>query len=220
MRTSVLLAAGLLAVAGIGGGALVKSSRFTLPASSPSAARSAASATGAATRARPRGSGADDNANVVRSKARVRPVELPYYVVHDTGDDFLLSERHATLNVQGSASSWRMARTALTALEEAPRAEGDYLSPLPPGTRILGVRIDLGTGIATVDMSPEFRGNFNGGARSEQMAVYAVVNTVGSVPGVRGVVFQIAGRPLQELGGHLDLSEPLVPDHSIVETAS
>ncbi len=221
MKTNLLLAVGAVAVLGISGGALLQSDQLSVltPARQARKAAPARTPDKDTERAGARASHAD-NPNLVRSKARVRPVELPYYVIHDTGDDFLLTERHTTLHVAGSASPWRMARTALTALENAPRSEGHYLSPLPPGARVLGVRIDIGTGLASVNLSPEFRDNFNGGARTEQMTVYALVNTVGRVDGVKGVTFQLNGKPIQELAGHLDLSEPLVPDMSIVEAAS
>ncbi len=217
MRTNVLLAAALVTVLGVGGGVLLQSDQFSsLQANrSQKADRAATVPSDASSKA----SDTDDNPHVVKSKARERTVELPYYVIHDTGDDLLLAERHTALRVAGSASNWRMARTALTAMENA-RTEGRYLNPLPDGARILGVRIDIATGIASVNLSPEARANFNGGARLEQMTIYALVNTVGRVPGVKGVTFQVAGKPIQEFAGHLDLSEPLVPDESIVEKAS
>jgi spore germination protein GerM len=221
MRTNVLLAAGVAAVLGIGGGVLLQSDQLSiLPTPSRVTGHPSDTMRPATEPVTHPAEVRNEETNVVRSKAPVRTVDLPYFVIHDTGDDLLLSERHAGIRVAGATSNWRMARTALSAMERAPREEGRYQNPLPEGTRILGVHIDLTSGIASVNLSREFMANFNGGARAEQMTVYAIVNTVGKVKGVRGVTFQIDGKPIDEFAGHLDLSEPLVPDDSIVEKAS
>lgn len=216
MRTNVILGVALVVALGVGGGMMLQSDQFSvLPGARSARTQREAPAAPVA----PQAQEPAENPNVVRSQRPERTVNLPYYVIHDTGDDLMLTERHTALRVAGSASPWRMARTALTALENA-ETGGAYLNPLPQGGRVLGVSIDINTGIATVNLSSEARANFNGGARQEQMTIYALVNTVGRVPGVKGVVFQISGKPIQEFAGHLDLAEPLTPDDSIVEKAS
>jgi len=154
--------------------------------------------------------------NVVPLGGSKQQISLPYYVIRRTTGDPVLVQQTATLNTKGSAAVWRQAHTSLKALGDFPRSQGDLLSPLPEGTRIIGVQVDL-NGIATVNLSREFRDNFNGGAREEQIAIYAIVNTVGAVKGVTGVRFAIAGQPIDEFAGHIDLSSPLTPDLSLVE---
>lgn len=159
------------------------------------------------------------NPNVVAPSGKEHDLPLRYYVVKQTGTDPVLVQQLTTLRVAGAASIWRQARTSLTALADFPRTGGGLQNPLPAGTRVLGVHVD-NSGIATVDMSPQFRDNFNGGAREEQVTIYAIVNTVGAIKGIAGVRFNIAGKPMDEFAGHLDLSGPLTPDESLIESAS
>lgn len=158
------------------------------------------------------------NAGVVPLTGKAHTMNIPFYVIKQTGTDPVLVQETATLNASGSVSVWRQARTALTAMSEFPRSQGGLANPFPAGTKVLGVHVD-NDGIATVDLSPQFQDNFNGGAREEQVTLYAIVNTVGSVKGVQGVRFAVSGRTLDEFGGHIDLSSPLTPDLSLVEQA-
>jgi spore germination protein GerM len=96
--------------------------------------------------------------------------------------------------------------------------EDDEYSPVPRGGTILGVQVL--NGLATVNLSESFQRNFNGGAREEQMTIYAIVNTVAGIPGVAGVVFEVNGKRITEFAGHLDLTEPLTPDESLLGSAS
>ena len=95
--------------------------------------------------------------------------------------------------------------------------EGELVNPLPHGTVFIGVVVDQG--LATVNLNTAFRDNFNGGAREEQVTVYSIVNTLCDISEIKAVRFEIAGQPIEEYAGHLDLSEPLAPDMSIVEPA-
>jgi spore germination protein GerM len=159
------------------------------------------------------------NPNVVVTSGKEHAILLRYYVVKQTSADPVLVSQVTTLRVAGTASIWRQARTSLTALMDFPRTGSELQNPLPAGSRVLGVHVDNG-GIATVDLSPQFKNNFNGGAREEQVTIYAIVNTVGAIKGITGVRFAIAGKPIDEFAGHLDLSDPLTPDESLIESAS
>jgi spore germination protein GerM len=156
--------------------------------------------------------------SVVPLTGKPRNIALPYYVVKQTSGDPVLVEQTVSLKAAGSVSIWRQAHTALTAMAGYPESQGALHNPLPAGSRVLGVHLDRNS-IATVDLSREFRDNFNGGAREEQVTIYALVNTVGAIDGVQGVRFSIAGKPMDEFAGHLDLSSPLTPDQSLVEPA-
>ena len=158
------------------------------------------------------------DANVIRLPGKTHTISIPYYVIKQTSTDPVLVQESAPLTVRGPIAVWRQAHTALVALSTFPRNADSLRNPLPNGTKILGVQID-NDGIATVDLSPQFRDNFNGGAREEQVTLYAIVNTVGSIKGVQGIRFSIAGRTIDEFGGHIDLSSPLTPDLSLVEQA-
>lgn len=93
------------------------------------------------------------------------------------------------------------AQDALTALAARPD------SPLPPGTKLLSVR--LANGLATADFSHELRDNFTGGDSGETRTVNAILSTLGRFPTVSRVQILVAGQPIDSLGGLLSLSNPL-----------
>lgn len=86
---------------------------------------------------------------------------------------------------------------------------GDGLTLLPAGTTLRHVYLDE-RGLLTVDLSGVFRTGFGGGAGAEELAVGALVRTLGdNLPGVKWVMIVCEGAPLASLGGHLPLDRPL-----------
>ncbi len=95
-------------------------------------------------------------------------------------------------------------------------SSGDLISPFPPETKVRQVFVDA-DGTAHVDFSKEFAENATFGASSEMSAVYAVVNTVAiNHKSVKRVSVLINGGERETLGGHIDLSRPLLPQYSLV----
>lgn len=80
-------------------------------------------------------------------------------------------------------------------------------SPLPAGTRLLSVR--LADGLATVDFAHELRDNFTGGDSAETRAVNSVLKTLGQFPTITRVQLLVEGKPIDSLGGLLELTNPL-----------
>lgn len=80
-------------------------------------------------------------------------------------------------------------------------------SPIPSGTRLLGIKID--GGLATVDFSSEFQKNFHGGDEQEAQAVNSVLMTLGQFHTVDRVQFLVQGSAIDSLGGHFELSDPV-----------
>lgn len=86
-------------------------------------------------------------------------------------------------------------------------------SPFPAGTKILGVQVV--EGLATVNFSHELRDNFHGGDTEEANAVTTILKAAGQSPEVRRVQILVEGRPIDSLGGLIDVSQPL----AVVQTA-
>jgi len=90
------------------------------------------------------------------------------------------------------------------------------LPALPPSTELRQVFV-LSGGVVWVDFSSALRSGLPGGSAAELLAVYAVVNSIAlNVPGVQRVGLMIDGRPVDTLGGHVDLRRPLVPDRGLI----
>jgi len=91
----------------------------------------------------------------------------------------------------------------------------DFVAPLPPETKIRQVFIVRDT--AYVDFSREIMDAFAYGSSSELAAIYAVVNAVAAnFRDVKRVAILVEGGEKETLGGHVDLSRPLVPQPSLV----
>jgi spore germination protein GerM len=91
----------------------------------------------------------------------------------------------------------------------------DLVAPLPAETKIRQVFVARDT--AYVDFSREIMEQFAYGSSSELAAVYAVVNTItANFRDVKRVAILVEGGEKETLGGHVDLSRPLVPQPSLI----
>jgi len=126
-------------------------------------------------------------------------------------DDLLHAEKR---EIPAGRSVAEDIETAVGELLKGP--SGDLVSPFPPDTKIRQVFLDE-DGTAYVDFSREFAENPAFGASSEMAAVYAVVNSVAvNHQTVKRVSLLIEGGERETLGGHVDLSRPLLPQYSLV----
>ena len=86
---------------------------------------------------------------------------------------------------------------------------GAGLTLVPAGTTLRHAYLD-DRGLLTLDLSGAFRSGFHGGAGAEELAVGALVRTLGdNLPEVKQVTIVCDGAPLASLGGHLPLDRPL-----------
>jgi spore germination protein GerM len=111
-----------------------------------------------------------------------------------------------------------------SAADEAERAlaelvkgsEKNLVSPLPAETRIRQVFITR-EGVAYVDFGREITEKFSYGSSSELAAVFAVVDTLTfNFKSVKKVAILVEGAEKETLGGHVDLTQPFLPDYSFV----
>ncbi len=86
--------------------------------------------------------------------------------------------------------------------------------PLPPGAKLLGITV--ADGLASADFSQELVSGFRGGSDNEGVTVFAIVNTLTSLPTVDRVRILVQGEPITTIGGHLDLTVPLKYDGELV----
>jgi spore germination protein GerM len=137
----------------------------------------------------------------------VSALMVTLYVAHyQDGELYLLPVLHEVKEVTPLQ--------ALRALVEYPN-QGDTEGPLPPGTKVLGLKIDP-SGTAVADFSREIRDRFQGGARREQILLAAVADTLTEFLSVQRVEVRVEGKELDSIGGHVDLAEPLERDLEFV----
>jgi germination protein M len=90
--------------------------------------------------------------------------------------------------------------------------------PLPRGTKLLDVRVAGDE--ASADFTEELVSEFRGGSDNEGVMVYAIVNTLSSLPDMKKVRILVEGEPVDTIGGHLDVSGPLSFDDELVVSYS
>jgi germination protein M len=77
----------------------------------------------------------------------------------------------------------------------------------PKGARLLGATIR--DGMLQLNFSPELTQNFEGGSDDEAALVNAITSTAGSFPNIERVQILVDGKPIESLGGHIDLSQAI-----------
>lgn len=102
-------------------------------------------------------------------------------------------------------------KAMFTELKNAPAG----LEPsLPKGTELLSASVK--DGVATLDLSKEFKSNFEGGGTGEQMILYSIVNTLTTLPNVQSVQLLLNGEKKVAILGEMDTSVPLTRDESLI----
>lgn len=84
---------------------------------------------------------------------------------------------------------------------------------LPTGLTVKNVTVKDGT--AVINFSKELK-NLSGGTTTETLFAAMIVNTATEFPNVRQVSFEMEGKPLRTLTGHMDFSKPLKRDESMI----
>lgn len=131
-------------------------------------------------------------------------IDIDLYFIAADGKS-LAAEKRTIPKTEG------IARKTLEELIKGPE-NADYGNPLPAGIKLLDINIKA-DGLCIVDLSSQARQA--GGPVEEQLMVYAIANTAGQFPTVSAVTFMVDGEKVNQLGGYLDLSIPLIPDYGI-----
>ncbi len=108
----------------------------------------------------------------------------------------------------------RRARRLVEALLEGPRS--GLSRTLPSGGAVLEVYLTA-DGTAYVDTDAAFGRSLSRGSADALAALASLANTLAvNMPEVRRVKVMIEGQEVKDLGGHLDLSRPVLPDLGLV----
>lgn len=130
-----------------------------------------------------------------------------YFADPNNEDVILKRELREIQGYQGQWSIEQMARAALNELGKGPGEHSALLPAAPIGQWLRNTWVK--DGIATVNLSSEFAELVDGGGISELLAIYAVVNTLTELPGIKGVRFLIDGKSGSMLGDHVVLDQTM-----------
>ncbi|WP_088228649.1 GerMN domain-containing protein [Desulfosporosinus sp. FKB] len=87
-------------------------------------------------------------------------------------------------------------------------------TPLPKGTILRSAVVK--DGVATLNLSSQFRKNFGGGSDAEIMTIYSIVDSITNLPDVQSVQFLLEGQKQDGILGNLDTSVPLKSNSSLI----
>lgn len=119
--------------------------------------------------------------------------------------------------IESTDSLHERARAVVDMLLEGPRSK-QLRSPVPRRTSVRALYI-VGD-MAVLDMTQNLQVGMAGQVSAEMLCVYSLVNTIClNCPGVRKVRILIEGRPVETLGGGLDLTSALVENLTLIEPA-
>src|SRR5512137_1753878 len=106
------------------------------------------------------------------------------------------------------------AEEIVKALIEGPKL--GQIRTIPAGAKLQGVRISDGT--ATLNFDNPFIEQHPGGTASEVATVYSLANTLTqNLTEIKKVRFQVGGKDVTTIKGHVDLREPIDPNKDLVK---
>ena len=142
---------------------------------------------------------------VAQSNGEETTVQL-YFISADGKS--LVKEEKKIPKVEG------IARATMEALLVGPEADSGYLPAAPAGTELLDINVKADEKLCIVDLSQEFADIAQQG---QDLAVYAITNTLCQFDTVDEVEFRIEGANVEKLGTDVDLSENVSADYSLVK---
>lgn len=139
--------------------------------------------------------------------------EVTIFIPEVAADRFYLTPVRRTTILKGD-----LIDAALEVLLATTREGGEAGKLIPQGTELLAP-VKTGGGVAVVNLSREFVENFSGGSTQEALTLNAIAHTVVTNSGGRAERVQILveGKPVETLGGHFELVEPISPDGTLLK---
>jgi hypothetical protein len=138
--------------------------------------------------------------------AATRKIKARLFYVSDDGLRLVASEQ----DVVFGEGTLEQGRRLLEAQLATPPAE--LVTAIPAGTKLRDLFLSA-TGEAFVDLSPEVNNAHPGGALTELLTVYTIVDLLTeNLPAITSVQILVDGKETDTLAGHVDLRRPLAKD--------
>ena len=132
---------------------------------------------------------------------------------------FFLSERDDQLHSEEREIyvSTSVIREAKQVIEELIKGSmKNYLSPLPSQTELRELFLTR-AGVAYLDFSEDFQEEHPSGSSAEISTVYSIANSlIYNFKPIKRVLIMIEGAEKETLGGHINLSLPLLPKFNLI----
>jgi len=143
-----------------------------------------------------------------QKKIAVQKVKLYF---SDNQAMFLIPEER---DVPFNKDKEKFLQAVVAELIKGPSIKELYLT-IPKEAQVKSVH--LKNNMAIVDFSRELRTKHWGGSTGETFTIYSLVNTLTEFPEIVKVQILIDGKRVDSLTGHLDISEPLIRDNTLIK---
>jgi len=131
-----------------------------------------------------------------------RKITATLYYLSDDGMSLVGAQREVPYAAE-------VAEQARAIVEAQLAAAPPLVSVIPGGTKLRQVFVTE-RGDAFVDLSPDVTANHPGGALTETLTVYAIVDALTvNLPAILRVQILVDGKEVDTLAGHVDLRQPL-----------
>ncbi|HWP96738.1 MAG TPA: GerMN domain-containing protein [Syntrophomonadaceae bacterium] len=131
----------------------------------------------------------------------------------DNQAEYLVPEKRS-VQVDKADDVQKLAEAVVKELIVGPK-DSHLFRTLPAESRLLSVKIDKN--VVIVDFSKELQSKHSGGSTGEIMTVYSLVNSLAELPGINTVQLLIEGQKVDSLVGHVDTSEALTRDATLLK---
>lgn len=110
-----------------------------------------------------------------------------------------------------------LARAVIETLLEGPDVSSGLVSAIPPGTQLLDINVKTAEKKCIVDFSQELCNILSAGGKQEQLAVYAITNTLCQFDSIAQVEFRVEGKSITTLAGTVNLAQPVSANFTLVK---
>jgi germination protein M len=144
--------------------------------------------------------------NTTTTAKLVQITKIKVYFGNDQGEKLVAESRDVDAHSN-------LLKTAIEQLIAGPESK-DLIDTIPEGTKLLN--LDVINSIAYVNFSSELSSKHWGGSTMESLTIQSIVNTLTQFGDIKKVKILLDGQTAETIAGHLDISQPLTPDSSII----
>lgn len=148
------------------------------------------------------------------AKELTNKVPIHLYFANEDNTKLKLEIRYIPISDAKQGTS-HLASVIVRELIKGPSAGTGYKATIPVGAT-LRTPVSISAGVATVDMSKEFKSKHPGGKDAEKMTIYSIANTLTELTDIQKVKFTIAGKVEKEYMGNFQFNSPFPRNTSLI----
>jgi germination protein M len=169
------------------------------------------------------GDGADDElypaSSIVMAEEEAEAVsgKVPLYLYFANEDNTRLKLEVRYISAgDAKKDTGQMAGVVIEELIKGPADTDGYKPTIPAGAKLRSPVV-IKDGIATVDMSIEFKTQHPGGKDAEKLTIYSIVNSLTELRGIEKVKFTIDGKVAKEYMGYFKFDAPFPRNTRLID---